>query len=76
MVDNAAVPLSETVPWLCSSLHSPAVRYRDNWPWLRLIWIESHPIACCSIFFLFPVLHHFFKFASRVIFQVAQIAAF
>jgi len=38
------------------------------------IWIDSHPITCCFLFLLLPVLSNFFKCASWVIFSVATIA--
>jgi len=61
--------------WSRSSLRTPAVHYILSWPSSTQIWIDSHPIACCFVFFLLPVLGTFFKGASWVIFSVATIAA-
>jgi len=52
----------------------PAVRYILSRPSSTQIWIDSHQIACCFLFFLLLVLRTFFKSASWVIFSLATIA--
>jgi len=61
--------------WSQSSLHIPAVYYTILWPWFTLIWIYSHPIACCFLLLLLPVLRTIFKCTSWVIFLVAALTA-
>jgi len=75
LVDHGDSPLQEAMNWSRSSLRTPAVRHILSWPSSIQIWIDSHPIACCFLFFLLPVLRTFFKCASWVIVSVATIAA-
>ena len=61
--------------WSCSSLRTPALHYIVRSPSSTLIWIDSHPIVCCFLFFwllLFPTV---IKCAFWVTFLVATIAA-
>jgi len=56
LVDHSDCPLQEAINWLRSSLCTPAVRCIVSWPSSKPIWIDSHLIACCFLFFLLPVL--------------------
>jgi len=58
-----------------SSLRTPAVGYKINWPPFATIRIYSHPTACCFMFLLLPVLRTIFKCASWVICLVGTLAA-
>jgi len=74
VVNHGDLPLWEAINWSRSSLCTPAVRYTLSWPSSTQRWIDSHPIACCFIFFLLPASRTFLKCASWVIFSVATIA--
>jgi len=74
LVDHGDLPLRDAMNWSRSSLHMPVVRYIRSWPSSTQIWIDSHPITCCILFFLLPVVRTYFKCASWGIFSVATIA--
>jgi len=75
LVDHGALPLRAEMKWSQSSLLIPAVHYTVNCPSLTLIWLYSHPIACCVLFLLLSVLRMSFKCTSSEIFLVAALAA-
>jgi len=74
VVDHGGFPLRAAMNLSRSSLCTPAVRYTVSWPLSTSMWIDSHPIACCFLFSLFPVSHTISKWVSWVIFSVATIA--
>jgi len=43
----------------CCPLCIPAVHQRVSWWPFTLVWSYSHPIACCVIFLVFPVIRTF-----------------
>jgi len=63
------------INWLRSSQRKPAAHYMVNWQLFTLIWIYSHPTACCFLFLLLPVLRTIFKYTCWVIRLVAAVAA-
>jgi hypothetical protein len=75
LVDRGGFPLWAKMDWWRSSLRIPAVYYTVSWPSLTLIWMYSHPIGCCSIFLLLPVLRTVFKCASWVIILMTTLLA-
>ena len=74
LLDHGGFPFWEELNWSRSSLRIPAVYYTVSWPSFSLIWIHSHPIACCFLVLLLRVLQTIFKCASWVIFLVAALA--
>jgi len=74
-IDHRGLPLRAPINWSRSSLLTPAVHYILSWPPSILIWRYSHPIACCCLLLLHPVLRTVFKCASWAIILVAAIAA-
>ena len=74
-VHHGGFPLWAAINLLCSSLRTLTVRYSVHWPLVPLIWIHSHPTACCYLFSLLPVLQTIFKWTSWVICLVAAVAA-
>jgi len=74
LVDHGRFPLWAAINWSCSSLRTAAVHYMVNPPLSTSIWSYSHPIACCFLFFLCPLLRTSFRCASGVLFSVAAIA--
>jgi len=75
LVDPGGLLLWKAMNWSHSSLHTPAVRYILSLLSSTQIWIDKHPIPCCFLVFLFPVLRTFFECASWVMCSVATIAA-
>jgi len=75
LVDHGCFPLQAAMNWSRSSQRTPAVRYTVSWPLSTSLWIDSHPIACCFLLLLLPVLHTILKCGSWLIFSVATIAA-
>jgi len=73
-VDHGDFPLWAAINSLCSSLQTPAVRYTVNWLPIASISIQSHPTACCFLFFLLPDLRTIFKCTSWVICLEAALA--
>ena len=72
-VDHGGLPLRTAINWSRSSLRTPAVQYNVSWPPCISIWSYSHPMACCCLWMLSPVLSTFLKCASWAIFSVAAI---
>jgi len=75
VVDHGGFPVRAAMNSLHSSLRTPAVGYKVNWPPFASIRIYSHPTACCFLFLLLPVLRTIFKCTSWVICLVATLAA-
>jgi len=74
LVHHGGCPLRVAIHWSCSSLRTPAECYIINWRPCTSILRLLHPIACCSLFLLFPVFRTIFNCASGVIFSVAAFA--
>jgi len=74
-VNHGGFPLWAPRYWSRSSLRMMAVHYSINWRRSTVIWTYSHPIVCCFLFVLLPVLQTIFKCASWVMFLVATLAA-
>ena len=75
LVDPGGFPLWPAINWSHSSLCTLAVHYIVSQPPATAIWSYLHPIACCFLFLLCPVLRTAFKCALWVILLVATIAA-
>ena len=73
--DDGGFPLTALMNWSRSPLCTPALHYTASWPPFTTVWFFSHPIACCFLFLLLPVIWMIFKCASWVIFSVAGLAA-
>jgi len=73
-LDHGGLPLQAVINKSLSYLHTPAVRYTVNWWLFTLICINSHPTACCFVFWQLPVLQAIFKCTSWVIFLVTTSA--
>jgi len=74
-VDHGGLPLWVAINWSWSSLRSPAsVHYIVIRPPSTLSCSYIHPIACCSVLLLRPVIWTVIKCASWAIFSVAAIA--
>jgi len=74
-VDHGGFPVRVAMNSLRSSLLTPSVGYKVNWPPFASIRIYSHPTACCFLFLLLPVLRTIITCASWVICLVATLAA-
>jgi len=75
LVNRGGFPLPAAIYWSRSSLRIPADHYAINWRPSTMIRTYLHPVACCFLFLLLPVLGTIFKCASRAIFWVATLAA-
>jgi len=73
LVDHGDLPLWEAINWSLCSLCTPAVRYILSWPSSTQIWIDSHPIVCCFLFLLLPVLRTFLNVCSESYFRWLQL---
>jgi len=74
LVDDRCFPLWAARNWSCSSLRTPAQCYIILWRSPTSSRVYSHPIVCCFLFLLLPVLRTIFMCASRVRFSVAAFA--
>ena len=75
LVDHGSFPLHVAMNWSRCSSRTPAVRYIICWFPCTSIQLHLHPIACCFLFLLLPVLQTICNCASRVIYLVAAFAA-
>jgi hypothetical protein len=74
-VDCRGFQLQAEMNWSQSSWCIPAVYYTVSLPSFNLVWIYSHPMGYCFLFWLLPVLWTIFICASCIIFWVATFAA-
>ena len=72
---HGGFPLWAAINWSHSSLQTPPVCCTINCRPFTMIWIHSHPTACCFSLLLLPVLGMIFECASWVISLVAALAA-
>ena len=68
-------PLWAAINWLHSALHTHTVHYMLNWRLFSMVWIYSHPIACCYLIFLLLVLQMSITYTPWVVCLVAALAA-
>jgi hypothetical protein len=74
LVNHRGIMLRAVINWSCCSLSKQAVHYLVSWWPFTMVWIYSHPTACCFWFMLLSVLQTIYKFASWVLFWVAILA--
>jgi len=75
LFNHGGFPWQEAMTWSRSALCTAAMRYIVMWlssPWM---WIDSHPIICCFLFLLLPVVSTNCEHAFWVIISVATIEA-
>jgi len=75
LVNHGGFPIRVAGNWSRSTLRTPAARYIISWRWSTSSRLYSHPMACCFLFLLFPVVQTIFNCASRVMFSVAAFTA-
>ena len=74
LVDHAGFQLWAAIHWSHISWGTPALWYIIRWRPCTSIRLQLHPMACCFLLFLLPVLRIIFDCASRVMFWVAAFA--
>jgi len=74
LVDHGGFPLRAAMNWSRSSRRTPTVQYTVSWRPFTMVWIYSHPKACCFWFVLLPVVRTIFQCAYWVICLVASLA--
>jgi len=75
LVNHGGFPLLGGINWSCSSQCTPAVHHIVRWWPSTLIWIRSHPMACCLIVLCPPGLRTNVNCATWVIVSVVAVAA-
>jgi len=74
LVQHGGFPLQAARSWSRSSGHTPAAWYISSWRSFTAIPLYLHPIGCCFLFLLLPVLRTIFNWASSVMSPVVAFA--